>query len=144
MAPMSKAAIRPAYSPSPGPSKRAALVTTGALSALVVAVLLILGFGAPGFFLTRQLDVRQAQAGVERILTDPTGYDAKNVSDVICNGGHNPSSRKGKPSPARRPSTASDGCFRSGSPTMRATTRSVGRSSHNRLRPAIALTSRTA
>jgi hypothetical protein len=67
MAPMSKAAIRPAILPI------AWAVETG-----------------------RAGHHRQAQAGVERILTDPTGYDAKNVNDVICNGGHNPIVKRGE------------------------------------------------
>jgi hypothetical protein len=62
---------------------------------MVVAVLLILGFGAPGFFLSRQLDVHQAQAGIEHILVDPAGYGAKNVDGVVCNGGHNLTVKKG-------------------------------------------------
>lgn len=62
---------------------------------MVAAVVLILGFAAPGFFLGRQLDVRQAQAGIEQLLVDPGGYGAKNVDGVVCNGGHNPTVKKG-------------------------------------------------
>ena len=61
-----------------------------------VAVILVLGFVAPAFFVTKQLDVTKAQAGVQQILTDETnGYGAKNVKDVKCNGGKNPEVKKG-------------------------------------------------
>jgi Domain of unknown function (DUF4333) len=71
------------------------LFTTVVSPILLVAVLLMLGFGARSFFFTRQLDVRQAQAGIERVLIEPTGYGAKNVNGVICNGGHNLTVKKG-------------------------------------------------
>ncbi|OBA82970.1 hypothetical protein A9W99_09430 [Mycobacterium sp. 1164966.3] len=88
------------YFPTPPPApgrypKRALLLTAAVLSILLIAVLLILGFGAPGFFLTRQLDVHQAQAGIERVLVDPAGYRARNVDGVVCNGGRNPTIKKG-------------------------------------------------
>ncbi|OBB89195.1 hypothetical protein A5781_03750 [Mycobacterium sp. 852002-30065_SCH5024008] len=56
---------------------------------------LIAGFWAPGFFVTNQLDVTAVQAGVAHVLSDPAGYGAKNVSDVICNDGQNPTVTKG-------------------------------------------------
>ena len=61
-----------------------------------LAVILVLGFWAPGFFVTTQLDVSKAQAGVQQVLTDSTnGYGAKNVKDVKCNNGQNPTVKKG-------------------------------------------------
>ena len=68
----------------------------GVFAAIVVAVVLVLGFWAPGFFVTTKLDVNKAQAGVQQILTDNTnGYGAKNVKDVKCNNGQNPTVKKG-------------------------------------------------
>ncbi len=67
----------------------------GALGVLLVAVVLITGFGAPGFFVTRQLDIVKTQAAVEHLLADPSGYGAKRVSDVTCNDGQNPTIAKG-------------------------------------------------
>ncbi|WP_264044190.1 DUF4333 domain-containing protein [Mycobacterium paraffinicum] len=59
-----------------------------------VAVL-IAGFWGPGFFVTTQLDVTAVQAGVAHVLSDPAGYGGKNVSDVTCNDGQNPTVTKG-------------------------------------------------
>jgi Domain of unknown function (DUF4333) len=63
---------------------------------LVEAVLLALGLSKLGSFTSKVLDVNKAQAGVAQILTDPTmGYGVKNVTDVSCNNGQNPSAEKG-------------------------------------------------
>ena len=68
----------------------------GLLAAIIVAVVLVLGFWKPGFFVTTKLDVNAAQTGVQQILTDETnGYGAKNVKDVKCNNGQNPTVKKG-------------------------------------------------
>jgi hypothetical protein len=68
----------------------------GGIALLIVAVVLILGFVAPGWFVSKQLDVNAAQSGVAQILGDETnGYGAKNVSDVLCNKGENPVVKKG-------------------------------------------------
>ena len=68
----------------------------GALAALAVAAVLVLGFWTPGFFVTTKLDVNKAQAGVQQILIDESnGYGAKNVKDVKCNNGANPTVKKG-------------------------------------------------
>ncbi len=77
-------------------SKRALGVILGALGAVLLAALLILGFWKPGFFVTTKLDVNKAQQGVQQILTDDAnGYGAKNVKDVKCNNGQNPTVKKG-------------------------------------------------
>ena len=66
------------------------------LAAVVLAVVLVLGFWKPGFFVTTKLDVNKAQQGVQQILTDETnGYGAKNVKDVKCNNGQSPTVKKG-------------------------------------------------
>ncbi len=68
----------------------------GVIAFLLIAVVLVLGFWQPGFFVTTQLDVTKAQTGVQQILTDETnGYGAKNVKDVKCNHGQNPVVKKG-------------------------------------------------
>jgi hypothetical protein len=84
---------------SPEGSKRSlALVggIIGLLAAIVVAVVAVLGFWKPGFFMTTKLDVDAAQSGVQQILTDESnGYGAKNVKDVKCNDGQSPTVKKG-------------------------------------------------
>lgn len=85
--------------PPAGPkrSKKTVVTIAGVLAAVVVAVILVLGFWAPGFFVTTKLDVSKAEAGVQQILTDPTnGYGARNVKDVKCNNGQNPTVKKGQ------------------------------------------------
>ncbi len=68
----------------------------GLLAAIIVAVVLVLGFWKPGFFVTTKLDVSAAQSGVQQILTDEAnGYGAKNVKDVKCNSGQSPTVKKG-------------------------------------------------
>ncbi|MGB8501763.1 DUF4333 domain-containing protein [Mycobacterium sp.] len=68
----------------------------GVLAAIIVAVVLVMGFWKPGFFVTTKLDVNKAQQGVKDILTNQTtGYGVDNVSDVKCNGGKNPTVKKG-------------------------------------------------
>jgi hypothetical protein len=68
----------------------------GLLAAIIVAVVLVLGFWKPGFFVTTKLDVSAAQSGVQQILTDEAnGYGAKNVKDVKCNDGQSPTVKKG-------------------------------------------------
>jgi hypothetical protein len=88
-----------AYGQPPGGPKRSrALVGTvvGVFAAIVLVLVLVLGFWAPGFFVTTKLDVGKADAGVQQILTDSTnGYGAKNVKDVKCNNGQNPTVKKG-------------------------------------------------
>jgi Domain of unknown function (DUF4333) len=69
----------------------------GVLAALIVAVVLVMGFWKPGFFVTTKLDVNKAQSGVQQILTDQVnGYGVKNVKDVKCNEGKNPTVKKGE------------------------------------------------
>lgn len=68
----------------------------GALAALALLAVLVLGFWKPGFFVTTKLDVNKAQDGVAQILSDESnGYGAKNVKDVKCNNGQNPTVKKG-------------------------------------------------
>jgi hypothetical protein len=81
-----------------GSKKSLAVIGTvvGLLAAVIVAVVLVLGFWKPGFFVTTKLDIDAAQTGVQRVLTDEAnGYGAKNVSNVKCNDGQNPTVEKG-------------------------------------------------
>jgi hypothetical protein len=82
----------------PGKKRPVALIggVIGVLAFLLIAVVLVLGFWQPGFFVTTKLDVNKAQAGVLQILSDETnGYGAKNVKDVKCNHGQDPTVKKG-------------------------------------------------
>ncbi|OBG24505.1 DUF4333 domain-containing protein [Mycobacterium sp. 852002-51057_SCH5723018] len=82
----------------PGKKRSMALIggVTGAILFLLIAVVLVLGFWQPGFFVTTKLDVNKAQTGVQQILSDETnGYGAKNVKDVKCNRGQDPVVKKG-------------------------------------------------
>lgn len=80
-------------------SKRSLAVIGGVIglvAVIAVAVVLVLGFWKPGFFVTTKLDVSAAQTGVQQILTDEAnGYGAKNVKDVKCNNGQSPTVKKG-------------------------------------------------
>ena len=100
--PASTGSIPVADIPPPGSedgSKRSLAVIGGVVGvfvAIVVAVVLVLGFWTPGFFVTTKLDIDSAQTGVQQILTDETnGYGAQNVSNVSCNNGVNPTVRQG-------------------------------------------------
>lgn len=60
-------------------------------TAVVLAVLGITAFWAPGFLRTSELDVTAVQDGVRQVLTDTAnGYGAGEVTDVRCNNGANP------------------------------------------------------
>jgi Domain of unknown function (DUF4333) len=68
----------------------------GVLVAIIVAVVLVMGFWKPGFFVTTKLDVTKAQQGVQQILTDQTsGYGVKKADNIKCNNGQNPTVKKG-------------------------------------------------
>src|ERR1700722_6452510 len=84
--------------PPAGPKRSKAMVRSvlGVRPTVAIAVILVLGFWAPGFFVTPKLVVSKANAGVQQILSDSTnGYGAKNVKDVKCNNGQNPPVKKG-------------------------------------------------
>jgi hypothetical protein len=68
----------------------------GVLVAIIVAVVCVMGFWKPGFFVTTKLDVNKAQQGVQQILTDQTnGYGVKKADNIKCNNGQNPTVKKG-------------------------------------------------
>jgi uncharacterized protein DUF4333 len=95
--PGSYAAAPPPAPSSTGSKKRLAVIGgIGALVVLVAAAVLIVGFWKPGYFRTTELNVTSAQTGVQRVLTDSTsGYGARDVKDVKCNGGKNPVVKQG-------------------------------------------------
>lgn len=77
-------------------SGRTVGILLAVLGAVVVAAVLVTGFWKPGFFITTKLDVNKVQDGVKQVLTDgSTGYGAKDVKDVKCNNGQNPTVKKG-------------------------------------------------
>lgn len=64
-----------------------------AVEAVVLGVALWF-FGSSGGSV---LDVRQAEAGVRQILSDPiNGYGANDITAVRCNGGEDPEVEQGK------------------------------------------------
>jgi hypothetical protein len=87
------------YSSTDAGSKKSMGLILGVVGALVAVVLIVvgvLGFWKPGWFVTTNLDIKAAQSGVQQILSDQTnGYGAKNVQDVSCNNGANPKVVKG-------------------------------------------------
>jgi hypothetical protein len=65
-----------------------------AFEVVVVSVVALWFFGNIG---STVLDVRQAEAGVQQILSDPiNGYGANDVTSVTCNEGSDPVVEKGK------------------------------------------------
>ncbi|WP_286137467.1 DUF4333 domain-containing protein [Mycobacterium sp. IS-3022] len=74
------------------------MVVLGGLAAVaVIAVVVMVALWAFGGFDGKVLDVRQAEAGVAQILSDPIyGYGANDVTAVECNGGENPKVEVGK------------------------------------------------
>jgi hypothetical protein len=84
---------------APGKGSRSSLTIiggiVGVLAVIIVAVVCVMGFWKPGFFVTTKLDVNKAQTGVQQILTDQTnGYGVKTADNVKCNNGQNPTVKK--------------------------------------------------
>lgn len=91
---------RPVGHPGRGKhSQRGVLIGVG-VAALVISALL-LGLLLSKIELsaitgTTELDVNQAQIGVQQVLTDPiNGYGRDNVTNVRCNNGVNPTVKAG-------------------------------------------------
>jgi hypothetical protein len=86
----------PAEAPPQKGSKGKVAVLAG-IGVLVLALIAVgvTGFWKPGYFVTTKLDVAKAQEGVAKILTDDVnGYGLKDVKDVKCNSGQNPTVKK--------------------------------------------------
>ncbi|OBB12064.1 hypothetical protein A5662_07850 [Mycobacteriaceae bacterium 1482268.1] len=72
------------------------LIAVGVVAIAVATVLVTVVLSSFDAFKGKVLDVKKAEAGVQRILVDPVeGYGATNVSGVVCNSGHDPEIRKG-------------------------------------------------
>jgi hypothetical protein len=72
------------------------LIGAGALAVLIGAAVVIANIFDTGVGGRTLLDVSKVQTGVLQTLSDPaSGYGANTVSEVNCNGGRNPSARKG-------------------------------------------------
>ncbi|MCV7025955.1 DUF4333 domain-containing protein [Mycolicibacterium novocastrense] len=89
-----------AGSPPPAASKRSRrrlLLWAGTAILAFEAVVLGVALWLFGYFDGNTvLDVRQVEAGVARILSDPiNGYGANTVTDVACNGGEDPKVKQG-------------------------------------------------
>jgi len=85
---------------SRGPRGRPRALLWGALGVLAATVLaagVFIGLSTPSaWFGGKELDIGNAQAEVQRVLTDDiTGYGDAGVADVTCNGGHNAAVRVG-------------------------------------------------
>ncbi len=71
-------------------------IAVGVVAIAIAAVLLLVVLSRLDVLQGKVLDVSKAEAGVQRILLDPTdGYGATNVSEVVCNNGHDPEIRRG-------------------------------------------------
>lgn len=77
-------------------TRRSRWLIAALLAAVVLGVVLILGFATPGFWRTPKMKVGDVEHGVKSVLTDDTaGYGVKNVGDVTCNNGQDPTAAKG-------------------------------------------------
>ena len=71
-------------------------VWAGVAIIFVEAVVVVAALWAFGYFEANVLDVRQAEAGVRQILSDPiNGYGANDVESVACNDGSDPTIEQG-------------------------------------------------
>lgn len=72
------------------------LIAVGVVAISVAAALLWMVLSSFDALSGKVLNVSRAEAGVQRILTDPVdGYGAASVSDVVCNNGDDPEVKKG-------------------------------------------------
>ncbi|WP_216867013.1 DUF4333 domain-containing protein [Mycolicibacterium goodii] len=91
--PQHRAAARPTAPPPPRKRRAPAhwQAVAVAAAAVVVITAVAVGLWMRGESGGPRLDVRQAEAGVAEILTDPVyGYGANDVAAVACNNGKNP------------------------------------------------------
>jgi len=78
-------------------SRRRTLIWAGLAIVAVEVVVLVVALWFFGYFEGKVLDVRQAEAGVQQILSDPiNGYGANEVSSVRCNDGRDPTVEQGE------------------------------------------------
>jgi len=91
---------RPPVTPAPAAPKRSRrkmLVIAGIAIVAFEALVLVATLWYYGRFEDTVLNVRQAEAGVQQILSDPiNGYGANDVESVTCNNGEDPTVERGK------------------------------------------------
>jgi hypothetical protein len=91
---------RPPASPptvQPKRSRRRTLVWAGLAIVAFEVVVLVVALWFFGYIGGMVLDVRQAEAGVQQILSDPiNGYGANEVTSVTCNDGRDPMVEQGE------------------------------------------------
>lgn len=82
----------------PKQSKRRFFIWVGIAIVAFEGAVLVVALAFFGYFgQSSVLDVRQAEAGVRQILTDPiNGYGANTVTLVLCNNGRDPKVEPGK------------------------------------------------
>ncbi|WP_234834886.1 DUF4333 domain-containing protein, partial [Mycolicibacterium stellerae] len=74
----------------------ALLIAVSAIAISAGAVAIVFGLSRLDVLKGRVLNVSKAEAGVQRILQDPTeGYGVTSVTDVVCNNGDDPEIKKG-------------------------------------------------
>ena len=72
------------------------MIAIGAIAIVAGAVGLMIGLSKFGGLTSKVLDVKKAQAAVQRILVDPVeGYGVTSVTNVVCNDGRDPEIKKG-------------------------------------------------
>jgi Domain of unknown function (DUF4333) len=72
-------------------------VLAGIVIVVVGVAVLVVVLSPFGSFDAKVLDVRQAEVGVQQILSDPiNGYGSNDVESVSCNDGRNPTIERGK------------------------------------------------
>jgi hypothetical protein len=90
--------------------KRPSALIVGIIAAValvLVAIVLVTGFWAPGFFVTTKLDVNKAQSGVQQVLTTrPTATARRTSKTSSATTAPTPPSRRGRRSTAASVSTA--------------------------------------
>jgi Domain of unknown function (DUF4333) len=83
--------------PSPQRSRRGLWIWAGLATVAIGAAIVVVAVWVFGPFDGKVLDVRQAEAGVAQILSDPIyGYGANTVTAVECNDGRDPKVEAGK------------------------------------------------
>lgn len=74
----------------------ALLIAVGVIAISAAVIGIMVGLSRFDVLKGKVLNVSKAEAGVQRILLDPTdGYGVTSVTDVVCNNGDDPEIKKG-------------------------------------------------